>query len=113
MTQDRGEKCIVKGCKNHPDAGKFVGVLCFPCWKMVTTGNISRGQTAFHDLQPAMNEQLARDLLGSTIREDNALENSLDYVDWHGGDEVTLDFRFESNHLRAIAWWITNMRVQK
>lgn len=118
MMQDRGEKCIVKGCKNHPEAGKFVGVLCFPCWEMVTTGNISRGQTAFHDLQPAMNEELARVILGATIMEDNRLENSGDYVVWpsqtsRGTAQVCLDSEFSADQLRAIAWWMTNMRVQK
>jgi hypothetical protein len=31
-------KCIVKDCRNHSDEGKFVGDLCFPCFRFLTTG---------------------------------------------------------------------------
>lgn len=43
-------RCIVKGCVNHKDEGKFVGDLCNPCYMMLTTGSISSGHTFIHDL---------------------------------------------------------------
>lgn len=33
-----GTKCIVKGCENMSDHGKFVGALCAPCHDFITTG---------------------------------------------------------------------------
>ncbi len=32
-------KCIVKDCINQTHEGQFVGELCAPCHKFVTTGN--------------------------------------------------------------------------
>jgi hypothetical protein len=32
------KKCIVMGCENHADEGKFVGDLCSPCHIFVTSG---------------------------------------------------------------------------
>jgi len=32
------EECIVKGCENRSDQGKFIGDLCSPCHEFVTTG---------------------------------------------------------------------------
>ena len=32
------KKCIVMGCENHDDEGEFVGDLCSPCHKFVTSG---------------------------------------------------------------------------
>jgi hypothetical protein len=31
-------KCIVKDCKNHANQGVFVGDLCLPCHRFITTG---------------------------------------------------------------------------
>jgi len=31
-------KCIVKDCKNHASQGVFVGDLCLPCHRFITTG---------------------------------------------------------------------------
>jgi hypothetical protein len=38
------EKCIVKGCRNHFSAGRFIGVLCSPCHAMLTEGRYLPGQ---------------------------------------------------------------------
>jgi hypothetical protein len=32
-------KCIVKDCINQTHEGQFIGGLCSPCHKFVTTGN--------------------------------------------------------------------------
>jgi hypothetical protein len=32
------KKCIVMNCSNHTDEGEFVGDLCSPCHKFVTSG---------------------------------------------------------------------------
>ena len=42
------KKCIVKGCPNHSDEGRFEGEMCMPCYNMITTGEYSRGNTVFH-----------------------------------------------------------------
>jgi hypothetical protein len=33
-------KCIVHGCSNHADQGRFVGEMCSPCHIMITTGKM-------------------------------------------------------------------------
>ena len=43
-------KCIVAGCQNHKDEGRFVGDLCVPCYNMITTGRIKHGTTFIHKL---------------------------------------------------------------
>lgn len=43
-------KCIVAGCQNHKDEGRFVGDLCAPCYNMITTGEIKYGTTFIHKL---------------------------------------------------------------
>lgn len=40
-------KCLVKGCKNHEDAGIFKGELCMPCYEMLTTGKIHPAGNTF------------------------------------------------------------------
>lgn len=34
----RVAKCIVKGCDNYADKGRFVGPLCAPCHTFITEG---------------------------------------------------------------------------
>lgn len=34
-------KCIVSGCTNRHNEGKFVGELCAPCRTMLETGKIT------------------------------------------------------------------------
>ncbi|MBK3779827.1 hypothetical protein G3A43_06140 [Paraburkholderia aspalathi] len=41
------EKCIVKGCQNHKHQGLFVGDLCTPCHRMLTTGNVRASSAWF------------------------------------------------------------------
>lgn len=38
----KNEICIVKGCTNKKSQGKFIGDLCFPCYKYLTTGIIKK-----------------------------------------------------------------------
>lgn len=45
-----GAKCIVHGCLNHKGEGAFVGDLCYPCYRMLTTGEMQTGRTFVHDL---------------------------------------------------------------
>lgn len=35
---NKSKKCIVHGCDNRETEGGFVGELCSPCHKMLTTG---------------------------------------------------------------------------
>lgn len=44
-------ECIVKGCLNRKAHGYFVGELCVPCHRTLTTGDIRFGKTFIHDLQ--------------------------------------------------------------
>ena len=43
-------KCIVKGCPNHEGERGFVGMLCTPCYQMLTTGQVGHGETFIHKL---------------------------------------------------------------
>ena len=46
------QKCIVKGCDNHSNHGKFVGDICKPCYVMLTTGKCGPvGNTFIHAMQ--------------------------------------------------------------
>lgn len=47
-------KCIVKGCSNHQHEGLFVGALCAPCYRMLTTGKIGNGATFVHIMRDEM-----------------------------------------------------------
>lgn len=40
-------KCIVHGCQNHSDAGRFVDELCAPCYHMITTGKVHPNNGTF------------------------------------------------------------------
>ena len=35
------KKCIVLGCENERGQGSFRGDLCYPCYHMLTTGELS------------------------------------------------------------------------
>lgn len=50
------KKCIVKGCTNHSDEGKFVGNLCGPCHKMLIAGAIGSGGTFIHELRDRLHK---------------------------------------------------------
>jgi hypothetical protein len=41
------KRCIVKGCTNQSDQGMFIGEICIPCYKMITTGDASKPSTNF------------------------------------------------------------------
>jgi hypothetical protein len=41
-------KCVVLDCVNYDDQGTFCGDLCFPCWKMLTTGKLGYGSSFLH-----------------------------------------------------------------
>lgn len=45
-----GNKCLVKGCMNIRHQGQFVGDLCAPCFRMLTTGELGCGDTFIHQL---------------------------------------------------------------
>jgi hypothetical protein len=63
---------------------------------------------------PPMNEQRARDLLGSRIQAGNSLADDLEYLAWEpDGEQATLDGRFTADELEAIAWWMHNKHQPK
>ena len=35
-----GSRCIVNGCINHRHQGRFIGDMCAPCHKYITTGKV-------------------------------------------------------------------------
>lgn len=39
--------CIVKGCLNGSTQGEFIGDLCAPCHKMITTGIVHHASPTF------------------------------------------------------------------
>jgi hypothetical protein len=40
-------KCLVYGCENTSEQGRFVGELCVPCREMLRTGLVSPGNKTF------------------------------------------------------------------
>jgi hypothetical protein len=64
--------------------------------------------------QSQMTEERAREVLGDTVRPDNSLRNSFQYIAWsltHQPSCVVLDSEFEPDELEAIAWWMRNKGV--
>jgi hypothetical protein len=51
MIKQGAMKCIVQGCVNRVGEGGFVGSLCTPCHIMITTGEISGGNTFIHEMK--------------------------------------------------------------
>jgi hypothetical protein len=49
-------KCLVDGCKNHSNQGKFIGDLCMPCHDMLTTGKLRGGATFIHNMQARLHK---------------------------------------------------------
>lgn len=60
--KDQMKKCIVHGCTNHEGEGVMQGVLCMPCYIMLTGGAVtSPGMTFIHDML-RLNKAQAEDL---------------------------------------------------
>ena len=58
-----------------------------------------------------MNEQKAREILGDAIDANNNLDSLGWYLAWGTDyDEATLDGKFSSEQLLAIAWWMDNKK---
>lgn len=60
-----------------------------------------------------MNEEKAREILGTMITDDGGLSCSSEWVDWPHGDDkdvICLDGNFLANDLEAMAWWMRNKR---
>ena len=56
-----------------------------------------------------MNEQKAREILGTTIQPDNSLYCLGQYIAWHpDSKEATLDAEFTIEEITAISWWMNN-----
>jgi hypothetical protein len=47
LTDNTTRKCLVRGCLNHSDAGTFIGDLCEPCHRMLTTGDVHHTNITF------------------------------------------------------------------
>lgn len=50
------KKCLVKGCTNTNDQGRFIGDLCAPCHDMLTSGKLRTGTTFIHDMQARLHK---------------------------------------------------------
>ena len=60
-----------------------------------------------------MDEHKARVNLEGMIRANNALSICMErYLFWNGSDVLTLDGKFTTDELEAIAWWIKNKEVK-
>lgn len=58
----KSKKCIVFGCTNHTDQGKFVGDLCAPCHHILTTGEVGPTDGILKNLRPAEPDPIPFDL---------------------------------------------------
>lgn len=55
MNREADTKCAVKNCENHSDQGRFVGVLCSPCYTFIATGEGVYSQ-AFRNSRDMVNQ---------------------------------------------------------
>lgn len=68
----------------------------------------------FEDLQPEMDEQRARQILG--MRPEHMLDDAEQFIRWpcHGdADRVQLDGGYTVDELEAIVWWMRSHAVRK
>ncbi len=56
-------KCIVSGCSNHQHEGTFVGDICMPCFKYITTGVIGPTDSFLGELAGRQHCNCGRELL--------------------------------------------------
>jgi hypothetical protein len=63
-------KCIVHGCSNHTNQGRFVGDVCSPCYTMITTGKIMPTDSFLNQITAleSENEELERKLIALVSR---------------------------------------------
>lgn len=47
IVKDTEKKCIIYGCTNKKNEGKFIGDICSPCYKMITEGKPENLSTNF------------------------------------------------------------------
>jgi hypothetical protein len=76
-------KCIVKDCINQTHEGQFVGELCAPCHKFVTTGKEVHSQ-AYRNAQ--------RTWVGLTVEEIERIYNR------YGGEMINCARAIERAH---------------
>lgn len=55
------KKCIVKDCVNETGQGAFVGDLCLPCFKIITTGKPNPTHSILNEIGDNLG-QAAREL---------------------------------------------------
>jgi hypothetical protein len=61
------------------------------------------------EIGSAMNEQQAREILGSKIQPNDDLQSNSPYLSWRAAEDVAcLDDTFSADDLEAIAWWMRN-----
>jgi hypothetical protein len=59
-----------------------------------------------------MTEQRAREILGSTARDDGRLLEGMPFVRWHPLEKlILLDGEFSADEVEAMAWWMRNMKA--
>ena len=55
---DSTAKCIVLGCPNKKNQGKFIGDLCSPCYEMLTTGIVNKHKNFISEIVDKCEEVL-------------------------------------------------------
>jgi hypothetical protein len=57
-----------------------------------------------------MNEEEARQILGTAIRDNDSISSMGDYMAWEptDGENVMLDGGFTVRELEALTWWMRN-----
>lgn len=46
-------QCIVFGCKNRSNEGRFIDNICGPCYRTITSGEVGVGESFIHKLLKA------------------------------------------------------------
>ncbi len=61
-------KCLVDGCDNRDDQGKFIGRLCAPCFEYLTEGKGEYSQACRNEKE-RIRMKLAMEHIYSSIKE--------------------------------------------
>lgn len=87
------KRCIVKGCPNSDDQGKFVGDLCFPCHEHITIGESCHSQ-AYQNARETALSRFSRDGDPGPVVDRNRLYvliEDLISAGFRGSREVVID----------------------
>lgn len=76
-------KCIVFGCTNHKDQGKFMGDICYPCYLILTTGKAHNTTSILKTLKQLEDYGEKLGMSPKSLLMENLIESHENLRDWY------------------------------